>query len=197
MTIWLLVDQSIAIVINSIADLIVASKTDLYEAHDIEELRTYLYSNALLSKRELVEMPGDGLALGWLQQEARSWSMKAKPMGSELVDNEIQTTETPFPPEGFIRFSNHGHGFESHGWIFESAFVFDRGAVIDLLQSTGAERAKALFRTREGDLAFNFAGDNVAELSLSILEDSRIEVIASAGFPAEAFEASLLAAASC
>ena len=180
-----------------VADLIVASKTDLYDAHDIQELRTYLYSNALLSKRELVEMPRNGLALGWLQQEARSWSMKAKPMGSELIDNEIQTTETPFPPEGFIRFSNHGDGFEAHGWIFESAFVFDRQAVIELLQSTGAERVKALLHTKESALAFNFAGDDVSELSLSILEDSRIEVIASAGFPAEAFEASLLAAASC
>ncbi len=180
-----------------VADLIVASKTDLYDAHDVEELRTYLYSNAVLSKKELVEMPRNGLALAWLQQEARSWSMKAKPMGNELIDNEIQTRETLFPPEGFIRFSNHGDGFEAHGWIFESAFVFDRQAVIELLQSTGAERVKALFRTKEGDLAFNFAGDDVAELSLRILEDSRIEVIASAGFPAKAFEASLLAAASC
>jgi hypothetical protein len=57
-----------------------------------------------------------------------------------------------------------------------------------------AERVKALLRTDEGDLGFNYAGDGLEELPLRPLDDNRIEVIAAENFRAAAFESQLLSA---
>jgi hypothetical protein len=107
---------------------------------------------------------------------------------------EVESVEPQFPPEGFIRLSNKGEGFISHGWIFEHAFVFNRLAVTELIKSVSAERVKALVRTNEGDLGFNYAGDSITELKVRPLDDSRIELIATEDFLVADFETQLLSA---
>ena len=47
-----------------------------------------------------------------------------------------------------------------------------------------------------GDVGFNFSGDNLEELTLRDISDSRIEVISNGGFDANDFEAALLDACS-
>ena len=61
--------------------------------------------------------------------------------------------------------------------------------IADVFGSANAERIKATLRTNKGSLAYNFSGDGVDRLSL---RDSRIEVIAKAGFPGQTFEEGLL-----
>ncbi len=177
-----------------IADVIVASKTDLYTDHEIEDLQKYLRAKGLLDEREFVELSGDGLALSWLHGVARSRPEKAERFISDLGESEPKTEDLQFPEEGFIRLSGRGDGYESYGWIFQPTFVFDEPTIVSLLQPPGAERVKALLRTSRGERSYNYAGDTVEVLSAGSLSDSRVEVIASAGFPAEAFEAKLLLA---
>lgn len=178
-----------------IADLIVASKSDLYDEGDLVRLKQYLAGKGWLANRKLVEISRGRLSIDWLHQDARSWQFKAAVAASNPVDKGSEPAERQFPPEGFIRLSNHGEGFASHGWIFEPSFVFDRRSVCELLKLTQAERIKALLHTNTGDLGYNFAGDTLEELQLRPLDDSRIEVIAAEDFPAVEFESQLLATA--
>lgn len=177
-----------------IADVVVASKTDLYGPDDLNNLRYYLEEKDWLQHRELIEITHGVLSPNWLSREGRSWPMEGRIEVKAPIAVEPEPTETAFPPEGFIRLSNKGEGFVSHGWIFEQSFVFSRLAVSELIQSVQAERVKALLRTDEGDLGFNYAGDGLEELPLRPLDDNRIEVIAAENFRATAFESQLLSA---
>ena len=177
-----------------IADVIVASKSDLYGMDDLANLRRYLEAKGWLQQRQLIEISGGVLSVDWLRCEARSWQSNAQAVVKLPAAVETEPAERQFPPEGFIRLSNKGEGFASHGWIFEHAFVFNRLAVTELIKSVNAERVKALFRTNEGDLGLNYAGDSITELKVRPLEDSRIELIAAENFLAADFENQLLSA---
>ncbi|MFT6518005.1 MAG: G3E family GTPase [Candidatus Azotimanducaceae bacterium] len=177
-----------------IADVVVASKSDLYGPDDLGNLRGYLDAKNWLQQRELIEISRGVLSPDWLRREGRSWPMEDKIGVKPPTVVEPEPAELDFPPEGFIRLSNKGEGFASHGWIFQQSFVFSRLAVSELIQSVQAERVKALLRTDEGDLGFNYAGDGLEELPLRPLDDNRIEVIAAENFRAAAFESQLLSA---
>ena len=174
-----------------IADVVVASKSDLYGVNDLNNLRRYLESKGWLEQRELIEISGGVLSVDLLRRDARSWQGKMTVSAKPPTVVEVESVEPQFPPEGFIRLSNKGEGFISHGWIFEHAFVFNRLAVTELIKSVSAERVKALVRTNEGDLGFNYAGDSITELKVRPLDDSRIELIATEDFLVADFETQL------
>lgn len=179
-----------------IADVIVASKSDLYADGDFERLEAYLNSKGWLQERTLTQSSGEGLSSPLLEQEAKTWRFKdATGEGAKVDSFPIEEPAMAFPPEGFVRLSNQGEGFISHGWIFEPSLIFDRKAVYQSLSQTKAERIKALVRTNEGSVGYNFAGDAPSELALESLEDSRIEVIATESFDVEKLEQELLKAA--
>lgn len=178
-----------------IADVIVASKSDLYDDEDLTKLKRYLESKGWLARRKLVEITRGDLSIDWLQQEATTWQFEKAVSRSGPIESGNEPGEVLFPPEGFIRLTNMGEGFTSHGWIFDPSFVFDRQTVSQFLKQISAERIKALLRTSEGNFGFNFAGDTIEESRLRTLDDSRIEIITSGDSPATEFENQLLAAA--
>ena len=180
-----------------VADVVFASKSDLYEGNEIDQLKKYLDSLRLVRPPRILGAPSTRLSLEWLEEisvynpidnpvthEFDSFSEK----GVEHAEEEAKT----FPAEGFLRFKNLGKEFESYGWIFRSSFVFDDRLIASLFGSASAERIKATLRTNNGPQAYNFSGDGVDRLSLKDIEDSRIEVIAKSGFPDQTFEEGLL-----
>ena len=179
-----------------IADVIVATKSDGYGDAELENLKAYLNQKALWSERQLV-VPSKGyLPLTLLDEPRKTWQLPA-PIPSNMPSEANETAEqvqTEFPPEGYIKLSNTGDGFVSHGWIFRDSFVFDRKALATLIRATSAERVKALIRTTEGHVGYNFSGERVEELMLRPLSDSRLELIADQDFSVTEFEAELLAA---
>ncbi|MFT5014797.1 MAG: G3E family GTPase [Dinoroseobacter sp.] len=176
-----------------IADLIIASKNDLYDSSDFANLHSYLSSSALLPERKLVAASRGNLELEWLDGPASAWRLnKNKIHTSTELALDAPEPETEFPAEGFIRMSNRGEGFESYGWLFESTFIFESNEVSALLERTKVDRLKALFITSTVNIGFNYAGDDLEELTLRDLPDSRIEIISSTGFDADAFEENLL-----
>ena len=100
-----------------------------------------------------------------------------------------------FPPEGFIRRSNSGDDYASHGWLFKSDFVFDESALRALIPFGNAQRVKGLLRTNLGPRGYNYSGDAVSVSPMAEVSDSRIEVISDVFFPALDFEKKLLKAA--
>ena len=180
-----------------IADVIVATKSDGYRATDLEKLKQYLSRNAWLAERQLI-VPNDGfLPLTLLDKPRKAWQLPNPVASSMAAVNKTAEgqgeVQTEFPPAGYIKLSNSGDGFVSHGWIFRDSFVFDRKALATLIRGTSAERVKALIRTKEGHVGYNFSGEEVQELMLRPLSDSRLELIADRDFLLTDFEEKLLA----
>jgi len=178
-----------------IGDVIVGSKSDLYAPHDFNNLRSYLSEKDWLDGRTLSQVIDGKLTFEWLNLEAKSWRRINKQPLSGSIEQVSEVDQRVFPPEGYIRLSNQGEGFTSHGWVFEPEIQFNEKAVTVLLNSAKADRIKALLRTDAGAFGYNFAGDSMDRVVLKSLDDSRIEVIAAGDFPAADFEAQLLAAA--
>ena len=97
------------------------------------------------------------------------------------------------PVEGYMRLSNRGEGFTSHGWRFDKSFEFTREAFAALLKEMAVERVKAIMRTDEGAFGYNIADNAFTEVSIKALEDSRVEIIADERFDPDDYEAKLLA----
>lgn len=174
-----------------IADVIVASKTDLYDESDFPNLEHYLTKQALLEDRQLISTNVGNLDLHWLNGNAKAWSRDTA-VPKKITESPEPDQPTEFPETGFIRLGNSGEGFESFGWLFEPGFTFNHEKVALLLRQTSADRLKAILKTDTGHTGFNSAGDLLKEIPLRTLADSRIEIITTPGFDANAFEARLL-----
>ena len=180
-----------------VADVVFASKSDLYKGNEIDQLKKYLDSLRLVRPPRILETPSRRLSLEWLEEISpydpidNSVSHDINSFSEEAVENAEEEEKT-FPAEGFLRFKNLGKEFESYGWIFRSSFVFEDRLIARLFGSANAERIKATLRTNKGSQAYNFSGDGVDRLSLKDIKDSRIEVIAKSGFPGQTFEEGLL-----
>ena len=173
-----------------IADVIVASKQDLYGVEDLQTLEHYLTEQSLVPPRSLISMTDGRLDLTQLDAPARAWQAEpAKPIDLSL--GEPEPVAPDFPAEGFIRMSNSGEGFLSFGWLFEPSVQFDKLAIEQLFHASDTDRLKAILKTDLGNVGYNYAGDQLEVIPLRDLEDSRIEIIAR-DFDPEAFEDRLL-----
>ena len=176
-----------------IADVVIASKADLYGGDEAACLVNYLAGRGLWTP--VLPAPNGALPLDILAEPAA----RQLPEVTTLAAPQSQDTEDKpfvFPPEGYVRLANRTAGFAAHGWLFSQDFVFDRDALEALMKATAAERIKAVVRTVDGNVGFNGTGEGLEVMTLRDLEDSRIEVIAGDDFPAEVFEAGLLKTAS-
>ena len=176
-------------------DVIVATKADLYQDSDFAALQSYLADNDLLNGRTLVQSIDGSISLSLLNE---SFVPKFVGDHQELgaVSDEVPWQEAAvFPPEGFIRRSNSGDDYASHGWLFKSDFVFDESALRALIPFGNAQRVKGLLRTNLGPRGYNYSGDAVSVSPMAEVSDSRIEVISDVFFPALDFEKKLLKAA--
>ena len=180
-----------------VADVVFASKSDLYEGNEIDQLKKYLDSLRLVRAPRIFGTPSRRLSLECLEEISRynpidiPLAQKIDSFSEKGVKYSEEEAKT-FPAEGFLRFKNLGKEFESYGWIFRPSFVFDDRLIASLFGSASAERIKATLRTNNGSQAYNFAGDGVDRLSLKDIKYSRIEVIAKSGFPDQTFEEGLL-----
>ena len=133
-----------------VADVVFASKSDLYKGNEIDQLKKYLDSLRLVRPPRILGPPSSRFSLKWLEEISRYNSIdnpvtheidSFSEMGVEHAEEEAKT----FPAEGFLRFKNLGKEFESYGWIFRPSFVFDDRLIASLFGSASAERKKLLF----------------------------------------------------
>ena len=176
-------------------DVIVATKADLYQDSDFAALQSYLADNDLLNGRTLVQSIDGSISLSLLNEPfAPKFVGNHEELGA-ASDELPEQEEAVFPPEGFVRSSNSGDGYASHGWLFKSDFVFDESALRALIPFGNAQRVKGLLRTNLGPRGYNYSGDAVSVSPMADVSDSRIEVISDVFFPALDFEKKLLEAA--
>ena len=173
-----------------IADVIVASKADLYGEPEYRQLEQYLEANGWMDGKMLQVSRGGQLPLTLLTPRAQSLPDPRSMPEPTSVETDLDTPT--LPPEGYMRLSNNGEGFSSHGWLFDAGYVFDKQSVELLLQSTDAERVKAVVITDQGSFGYNIADKQMTVLALETLDDSRVEIIANESFEPDPYEIQLL-----
>ncbi|MCP5325295.1 MAG: GTP-binding protein [Oceanospirillaceae bacterium] len=161
-----------------VADIIVASKTDLYGAADIEQLKTYL---ALLG---LEDVPVYGqqqgkLDVNWLAQHS-AFKTPAKPLRMGLTvqpHHPMENTPGDLPAAGYEEKTRQADGFISIGWRISAQQIFNREKILQLFARIAAVRAKAVMHCEQGYIAFNQVDGITSELNVDAKPDSRIEFI--------------------
>ena len=99
-----------------IADVVVASKSDLYDTQDLDNLQRYLQRQTWFNDREIRAVSEGQISLDWLESRALSWKVRGSP-SQPTISEFSEPKPDALPPEGYIRLSNSGEGFFSHGWI--------------------------------------------------------------------------------
>lgn len=160
----------------AIADIVVGSKIDLYQADEKQLLKAYIEQvgrpETQLIFAEHGNIPFSAFEGATLANEQHHHHHhhhhSSKPLASEL----------PMPKSGLIKAENEGEGFKSVGWRFAPDKVFDRQKLALLLLDLDVERMKAVFITNMGIFGYNLTSDGITEMELDDCAESRIELIA-------------------
>lgn len=160
----------------AIADTVVGSKIDLYQADEKQRLKAYVEQvgrpETQVIFAEYGNIPFTAFEGATLATEAHHHHHhhhhSSKPLASEL----------PMPENGMIKAENEGEGFKSIGWRFAPDKVFDRQKLALLLLDLDVERMKAVFITNMGIFGYNLTSDGITEIELDDCAESRIEFIA-------------------
>lgn len=158
-----------------VADVIVANKSDQYQASDFPALVEYIENKHSQTDQSIYQTSMGDIKQEWLT-----------PPSSYVSDNHPtipKETEQPFnnepalPSCGYVSITNKGEGFYSKGWIFKNTFIFSRNKLQALLTGLNVERIKAVFITDQGIIAYNKADTVLTEIEVDEAFDSRIECI--------------------
>jgi G3E family GTPase len=160
----------------AIADTVVGSKIDLYQADEKRLLKAYVEQVGRPETQVIFAEHGNIPLIAFegvtLATEAHHHHHhphhSSKPLASEL----------PMPESGMIKAENEGEGFKSVGWRFAPDKVFDRQKLALLLLDLDVERMKAVFITNMGIFGYNLTSDGITEMELDDCVESRIELIA-------------------
>ena len=192
-----------------VADIIVATKSDLYSDQEYSALTTYVDNTfaaenlgikhfCLLSMQPAIKLPEDLMHLldsaGQIPRGESSIKASLLTRRSESVfDVEPRLIDAQFDERGMLVKQNSGEGFYSCGWVFDLSYEFKFDEVINFIKSLDVTRLKAVLITDEG-----IAGLNVIEGEINVIElddamDSRLEIISSFPVAVDDVEAKILA----
>ena len=166
----------------AIADIVVGNKQDLYQPDDRLELQRYAASLSQ-SEVEVIFTEQGRLSLNILEG-ATSASAGCRDHDHHHHNHSPDVAQRslidlPLPESGYLKAANHGEGFHSIGWRFDSAKIFNRQALFLFLSGVVAERVKAVFITESGIFGYNLTPDALTEIELDDCLESRIDIIAS------------------
>ncbi len=194
-----------------VADIVLATKSDLYSEQNVEAL------NSFLNEKRACNESGDkpvipvslthSLSVGFsdklfslLDRQAqlpvpakRAQSSMLRPQAHDLFSLEPSVVESEFDEAGLIKKLNRGEGFYSCGWIFDLSYEFLFDEVINLVKSLDVTRLKAVLITDEGIAGLNLIDGELNVIELDDVMDSRIEIITLTSVDSEALERRLLA----
>ncbi|MFT5705731.1 MAG: Ni2+-binding GTPase involved in maturation of urease and hydrogenase [Shewanella sp.] len=179
----------------AVADIILATKSDLYSDKEYADLIAYVDANVGLADSEqknyfsLSLLPSLGMSLpaallSLLDSAGKVPRLVSSPKTSLLnprsvsvFDIEPVEIDSGFDERGVLTKQNSGEGFYACGWVLDLSYEFDFDEVIELIKSLDVTRIKAVLITDEG-----IAGINVIDGEMSVMElddamDSRFEII--------------------
>lgn len=175
-----------------VADVIIASKADLYQPDDLPALLNYLSSRGTLSNKPVYPVENGRVELDWLAAATAYTPGDSGDFPAQAADASAEPARPELSEQGYLCMANSGEGFFSRGWIFDSTWVFDATRLHSLLTGFETDRAKGVFVTNEGVAAFNKADGVLKKIELDECLDSRIECIGRDERALEGLESALL-----
>jgi G3E family GTPase len=176
----------------TVADVIVANKTDTYDATDFWQLSTRVRSLTGAGKRLLFVQRGQ-VPESVLDEPARLQEPRqddtARPVPPATVWMPLQPV---FPPEGVIRKSGHQDDFYSLGWLVHPARLFDSKRLLAWLKSLSLLRIKAVVITAGGIVSVNGVPGTLQLGSVDEVNCSRLELLDNQALPEEPLQEALL-----
>ena len=174
----------------SMADVLVANKTDLCDVSDKDRFEQFLAA----------QHPKK-LASGWTQQGQldAAWlllaSNRERPNQTSHHHHSHGTPALATLAEGeaYSMFENHGMGHYSVGWLFAENQVFNEKKILDWLGSLDLERIKGLVITEQGTRVVNMKNQVLTHMPTRSLQQSRLEFIHSEELQSDILQGELLA----
>lgn len=184
----------------SVAEQLVATKTDLYQNDEKQQLQNAL---ATLNQQHKPlhfiangELPLDILApasqfpgaVPSHQEHDHHHNHDQARHHHHHEEDEAATFQT----DGILRTHHSKDGFYTAGWIFKPCYQFNHTAILSLLSGLNLLRVKGVFITNQGIMAFNQADDVLSSFEMDESDDSRIELISNAPIDIDAIELALM-----
>lgn len=165
-----------------LADVLIASKTDLASADDLERYRAW--ARDLFPPKLVIGEAAQGeIELGLLDLKANDARL---PLFPHLHDHgeAVAPTELAMPEPGKpVRAMNTGAGYQGCGWVFSREDVFDAAALADYLGPPGpqglenVERLKGVFRIGADWQLMDRVRGEMSITPIAYRRDSRLEII--------------------
>lgn len=172
----------------AVADLLVANKTDLYPAEQLERLNQLLLDHYLVDVPVVTTSQAE-LKPEWLEQPARfnqaRWQREVEYL---FVDSHIEQ----LPAGGYLRKQRQQAGFHTAGWRFERTLNFDLQQFIHWVQHLEVLRLKALINTEQGGRLIQRVEKELSVEAVAEPQESRIEMICATPISADQLQNQLL-----
>lgn len=176
----------------SIADHIIAAKSDAYTNNEQHQLEDYVASLDTLSPPITPYYQGLQFPLALLdaksskthlsKQHARILTGRSEAQTARFEQQDQQSAaansiQQQLNEQGWALIENQGEGYFSFGWVFSPEHVFDFEQIKALIEHIEVERLKAVFITHQGIFAFNHYKREKQVLEMDESDDSRLEII--------------------
>ncbi len=204
-----------------LADLVVASKADLYGDAELAALRDFLgeldppqalhaaisttqkiagsdFCRRAATTRRVAATDGrsqkdDGaLDPSWLDLPHRSAAARGKPHAHLATTAPLPAPLILLPGQRFARRENRGGDHVSCGWLFAPGSRFNFLKAMTLLSGLMADRVKGVMETDGGAFQFNAESGVLSVNDAGAARDSRLEIIHREALDWAAIEATLL-----
>ena len=201
-----------------VADLVLASKVDCYDAALIDELQQYLKQHILVQGQTISIEPwsdsrSDALIATILasinlphKKSVNQYKPEMKAVTalsqkrlldanySPLFSPEATVQQVEFNEYGLVCKTKQADGFYSCGWVFDVSYEFDFDKLLLLINSFDVIRVKAVMITDEGIAGFNGVESELSIVELDDAMDSRIELLSMSAINPQQIETALVTA---
>ena len=194
-----------------VADVILATKADLYTQDSLSDLKDYLQqknlqgpnfnkASSLLTVSMAAVLPRELMTL--LNEPAVIPAAKpSKPASlltpkTSVFELDYNADVLEFDERGMVSKSNVGEGAYSCGWVFDPSYEFNFDELLVWVKSLEVLRFKAVVITDEGIAGINLVDGEMTITELDDVMDSRLELISLSQINAKVIEAKLLSLSS-
>lgn len=174
----------------SIADRIIATKTDLYKGDEVGHLKSYLAEQGL-ANTPLTMLDNPLVSLSILAGRIGSVTVKELALSDkpehkhaqehrhehEHDESLVDDLQQALQRTGRVTIENAAQGFSSQGWIFNGDKIFDFTQAMNLLSVVEVDRLKAVLITEKGIFGFDKVDEVLTCIELDESPDSRLEII--------------------
>lgn len=167
-----------------VADVLVASKTDLASPEDTEAFEAFV---AAQNKHRAAEGRAELISISTQQGQLDPALLTQLPEGNQEDLSEEKTEPPKFLDlsqplalqlgEDVKTMENQGDGFHSLGWLINGDWQFSSSALYSWLSGLPFERVKAVLNTDQGWRIYNLREGILTETPVEPVEDNRLEMI--------------------